>query len=201
MISVEMAVSETDGSTGRDSRMLDDVSSSDFKAPLPIITSQGSSAPESSDQQKAVAPSESSGDADIASTRQVESSFHPPALKYDEPSWTATSTGDYFLEVVKNGTVVNNISLKDKSFFVVGRLPNQCDVCVEHPSCSRFHAVFQFGKNPENNLLLQVCFRTPYTLTVVEISRMTTYFIVGWVFSLRSQQYTWNNSEQSQNYS
>ncbi len=57
-------------------------------------------------------------------------------LPYQEPSWGGIPDQLYSLEVIKNGSQVATIPLKDKSFFVVGRLAN-CDIILEHPSLSR----------------------------------------------------------------
>ena len=59
-------------------------------------------------------------------------------LAYQEPSWGGIPEGKpYSLEVLKNGTIIDTIELKDKSFFVVGRLAT-CDITMEHPSLSRY---------------------------------------------------------------
>lgn len=68
------------------------------------------------------------------------------AIPYKEPSWGGIAEEEYRFEVLKNGTIVDNIKL-DKSFIVFGRLPS-CDVPMEHPSLSRHHAVVQFCKTP-----------------------------------------------------
>ena len=41
------------------------------------------------------------------------------------------------------GKIVETIKLDAKPFLVFGRLPT-CDVPMEHPSLSRFHAVLQY---------------------------------------------------------
>ncbi|XP_071327358.1 kanadaptin [Trachinotus anak] len=67
-----------------------------------------------------------------------------PPLPYTEPPWGGrTSDSPYALEILKNGTIVDKLPLTHRSFFVVGRLP-VCDVSLEHPSISRYHAVIQF---------------------------------------------------------
>lgn len=68
------------------------------------------------------------------------------AIPYKEPSWGGIAEEEYRFEVLKNGTIIDNVKL-DKSFIVFGRLPS-CDVPMEHPSLSRHHAVVQFCKTP-----------------------------------------------------
>lgn len=72
-----------------------------------------------------------------------------PPLKYTEPSWGGkTPDTSYSLEILKNGTIVDTVPLTQRSFYVVGRLP-VCDVTLEHPSISRYHAVIQYRSRPE----------------------------------------------------
>lgn len=63
---------------------------------------------------------------------------------YREPPWGAPATGPYSLETLKGGTILGTRSLKGTSCFLFGRL-SSCDVCLEHPSVSRYHAVLQHG--------------------------------------------------------
>ncbi|XP_038654981.1 kanadaptin [Scyliorhinus canicula] len=63
-------------------------------------------------------------------------------LPYVEPSWGGLAESPYSFEILKNGSIVSDIGLNSKSFFVIGRLPN-CDVPLEHPSISRYHAIVQ----------------------------------------------------------
>lgn len=73
------------------------------------------------------------------------------ALKYQEPCWGTKPDNEYKLEVLKSGVIVQTINLTDKSYHVVGRLPN-CDISLAHPTISRFHAVIQYrGIEDENN--------------------------------------------------
>lgn len=71
-----------------------------------------------------------------------------PPLRYEEPCWgRAPPDAPYSLEVLKGGAVVDTVPLKERSFFVVGRLPG-CDVALQHPSISRHHAVLQYRGRP-----------------------------------------------------
>ncbi|KAM4867197.1 kanadaptin isoform 2-T2 [Thomomys bottae] len=64
------------------------------------------------------------------------------APPYQEPPWGGPATAPYSLEILKGGTIVGTRSLKETSCCLFGRLPS-CDVCLEHPSVSRYHAVLQ----------------------------------------------------------
>lgn len=68
-------------------------------------------------------------------------------LQYLEPSWGGVPEKGYYLEILKNGSIVDKVLLERKSFYTIGRLP-VCDVPFEHPSLSRYHAVLQFKTNP-----------------------------------------------------
>ena len=67
------------------------------------------------------------------------------SFSYKEPSWggIGADSGKYKLEVIKEGTKIDEISLDGKSMFVFGRLQS-CDHQMDHPTISRHHAVFQY---------------------------------------------------------
>ncbi|XP_001380534.3 kanadaptin [Monodelphis domestica] len=65
-----------------------------------------------------------------------------PAPPYQEPPWGGPPDVPYSLETLKGGTILGSRSLEGRSRCVFGRLPS-CDVILEHPSVSRFHAVLQ----------------------------------------------------------
>lgn len=70
--------------------------------------------------------------------------FKPnPPLPYTEPPWGRVARIPYALEILKNGVIVDSVPLTQQGYFVVGRLP-LCDVSLEHPSISRYHAVLQY---------------------------------------------------------
>ena len=73
-----------------------------------------------------------------------------PELPYKVPSWSGVPEDLYSLEVLKNGCIISNIDLTSKPFHVFGRLPN-CDVSLEHPSVSRYHAVIQYKTSDSSN--------------------------------------------------
>ncbi|KAK7085319.1 Kanadaptin, partial [Halocaridina rubra] len=63
-------------------------------------------------------------------------------VPYKEPTWSGLPKHEYSFEVLKNGIIVETISL-NKPFLLIGRLA-QCDIVMEHPSLSRFHCVIQY---------------------------------------------------------
>ncbi|CAN9502049.1 unnamed protein product [Ophioblennius macclurei] len=75
-----------------------------------------------------------------------------PPIPYVEPPWGGIPPETpYALEILKNGTIVDTVPLTQRSYFVVGRLP-VCDVSLEHPSISRYHAVIQYrGEDGEGD--------------------------------------------------
>lgn len=69
-----------------------------------------------------------------------------PPIPYTEPPWGGKAPDTpYALEILKNGAIVDTVPLTQRSYFVVGRLP-VCDVTLEHPSISRYHAVIQYRR-------------------------------------------------------
>ncbi|KAL0081613.1 SMAD/FHA domain-containing protein [Phycomyces blakesleeanus] len=69
----------------------------------------------------------------------------PPPLIYDKPSWAGVATHDYKFEILKGGVQVDQIDGPKKDLVVIGRLPI-CEIPMEHPSVSRYHAIIQFNQ-------------------------------------------------------
>jgi len=66
-------------------------------------------------------------------------------LPYEKPEWSDIPKKKYSLEVIKNGVIIETLNVpKNEEFIVLGRLP-LCDVQMDHPSISRYHAVIQFS--------------------------------------------------------
>ena len=65
-------------------------------------------------------------------------------LPYTVPHWSGELAGQPFsLSVIKNGSIIEEVDISKKPYVVFGRL-GVCDVCLEHPSISRYHAVLQY---------------------------------------------------------
>ncbi|KAJ3362617.1 hypothetical protein GGF32_005857 [Allomyces javanicus] len=88
----------------------------------------------------------------VPSARPSSSAATPadaPPVPYNPPTWSSNPTEPWNLEVLKNGVIVQEIACPEtKPFLTVGRLPT-CDVDLEHPSISRYHAVLQFSDQNE----------------------------------------------------
>lgn len=81
----------------------------------------------------------------------------PLPVNYVTPEWSAVppsinneyildSEGfcdHFFLEVIKNGSVVEKINL-NKSYLMLGRFED-VDILAEHPTISRYHVIFQYS--------------------------------------------------------
>lgn len=63
---------------------------------------------------------------------------------YEEPSWGCEPKFKFWIEVLKDGKIIDEIKFQLKSYYFVGKQPDICDVVLDHPSISRQHAVFQF---------------------------------------------------------
>uniref|UniRef100_A0A2K5J1P6 FHA domain-containing protein n=1 Tax=Colobus angolensis palliatus TaxID=336983 RepID=A0A2K5J1P6_COLAP len=144
--------------------------SGDFKKPaLPVPAAARSKAPATSSSNPEEVQKEgptalqdsSSGEPDVPPLQpdcgdfrslQEEQSRPPTAVSssggsarappYQEPPWGGPATAPYSLETLKGGTILGTRSLKGTSYCLFGRLSG-CDVCLEHPSVSRYHAVLQ----------------------------------------------------------
>jgi len=66
---------------------------------------------------------------------------------YSIPSWAGKpSTPGLHLDVIKDGKLVEKVLVDDKRAYFFGRNPTQTDICIDHSSCSRVHAVLLFHK-------------------------------------------------------
>ena len=72
-------------------------------------------------------------------------------IPFEPPSWCCTCTKNYSFEILKNGVIKGETSLTQKPYYTFGRLEG-CDIVMEHPSISRYHAVVVYkGPNEEEN--------------------------------------------------
>ena len=90
------------------------------------------------------------GESSSSTTAKSSSTSSPSLAKkfpLEEPPWGGIPPQDlnppYSMTILKDGTVKDTVDLANKSRFVFGR-NDDCDVRIEHPSCSRYHAVLQY---------------------------------------------------------
>ncbi|EUC57790.1 smad nuclear interacting protein, putative [Rhizoctonia solani AG-3 Rhs1AP] len=65
-------------------------------------------------------------------------------LKYNEPPEARKPVENWRLYVFKGQEQVDLLHLHRQSAYLIGRDAKICDITVEHPSCSKQHAVIQF---------------------------------------------------------
>jgi pSer/pThr/pTyr-binding forkhead associated (FHA) protein len=70
-------------------------------------------------------------------------------LQYNIPESSAIPPIEYTLEVLRNGSIIDYISLSHRPYTVFGRSPDS-DVVLEHPTISRYHAIIQYKSEFEH---------------------------------------------------
>ncbi|KAI3503204.1 hypothetical protein L1887_31642 [Cichorium endivia] len=68
------------------------------------------------------------------------------AVPYTIPPWSEPPCHNFFLEVLKDGSIIDQFDVYEKGAYMFGRV-DLCDFVLEHPTISRFHAVLQFNKS------------------------------------------------------
>ncbi|GMR41490.1 hypothetical protein PMAYCL1PPCAC_11685, partial [Pristionchus mayeri] len=122
-------------------QMSDADAGGDFKMPsLPVAAKENETGGESAPAQKADPPTPPQKKAIIA-----------PPFEYKPPPFACDpdDAAGYKLDVIKDGSFVESIDLskrKAATYLTIGRLP-ECDITLEHPSISRYHAVLQYGSD------------------------------------------------------
>ncbi|CAH9139197.1 unnamed protein product [Cuscuta epithymum] len=66
-----------------------------------------------------------------------------PEVPYTIPIWSEPPCHSYYLEVLKEGSIIDQLDVNKKGAYMFGRV-DLCDFVLEHPTISRFHAVLQF---------------------------------------------------------
>lgn len=69
-------------------------------------------------------------------------------IPYTIPPWSEPPCHPFFLEVLKEGSIIDQLNVSEKGAYMFGRV-DLCDFVLDHPSVSRFHAVMQFKQSGE----------------------------------------------------
>ncbi|EOY19164.1 SMAD/FHA domain-containing protein, putative isoform 2, partial [Theobroma cacao] len=85
---------------------------------------------------------ESTCDSEPNSVEKPSSSKHS-SVPYAIPQWSEPPSHHFFLEVLEEGCVIDQLKVYEKGAYMFGSV-DLCDVVLEHPTISRFHAVLQF---------------------------------------------------------
>ncbi|XP_060672433.1 uncharacterized protein LOC107416514 [Ziziphus jujuba] len=83
--------------------------------------------------------------AERTSAEQV-SRPHNIAVPYTKPPWSGPPIHKFSLEVLKDGSIIDQFDVYEKGAYMFGRV-DLCDFVLDHPTISRFHAVLQFKRS------------------------------------------------------
>lgn len=88
-----------------------------------------------------------------AASNSVATSNGAIILKYHEPpeSRKPPSSQTWRLYIFKGEEILDTIDLYTQSCWLFGREASVCDYALEHPSCSKQHAVIQFRYTEKRN--------------------------------------------------
>ncbi|XP_042025304.1 kanadaptin-like isoform X1 [Salvia splendens] len=101
------------------------------------LNTNSSISPGNSDQASNSSENPSNGE-----TKQEQPNSNS-AVPYKIPPWSAPPGHEFFLEVLKDGAIIDRYDVHEKGAYMFGRV-DICDFVLEHPTISRFHAVLQF---------------------------------------------------------
>ncbi|OEL35484.1 Kanadaptin [Dichanthelium oligosanthes] len=112
---------------------------------------EGSAGPSPSVSDSSAGEAPNSNGASSGDTEMEEAAASPverqkqqrPRAPYVIPESSAAPDHPFFLEVLKDGTIVDQLDVSKKGAYMFGRI-DMCDFVLEHPTVSRFHAVLQF---------------------------------------------------------
>ncbi|KAM4124326.1 hypothetical protein ACB094_01G222400 [Castanea mollissima] len=110
-------------------------------APESSITTTTETSSSSSSEAEAEAEAEAS-----QPQSQSEKVAAAAAVPYTIPPWSAAPCHRFYLEVLKDGSIIDQFQVNEKGAYMFGRV-DLCDFVLDHLSVSRFHAVIQFKRN------------------------------------------------------
>ncbi|CAD8163608.1 unnamed protein product [Paramecium pentaurelia] len=62
---------------------------------------------------------------------------------YTPPSWSMRPKLPFYLEVLKNGVLIEQKKIDNKAMYLIGKNEKICDIVLDNPTISRKHAVLQ----------------------------------------------------------
>jgi smad nuclear-interacting protein 1 len=80
----------------------------------------------------------------LAKDKKTGNTFNGVLLKWSEPPDAAQPNAAWRLYVFKADELVNTLHIHRQSAFLVGRDDRIADILLDHPSCSKQHAVIQY---------------------------------------------------------
>ncbi|KAF3443979.1 hypothetical protein FNV43_RR13669 [Rhamnella rubrinervis] len=95
----------------------------------------------STDSDAGVGPAESS-----ATTKEAVRQSQGIVVPYTIPPWSGAPSHQFSLEVLKDGSIIDQLDVYAKGAYMFGRV-DLCDFALDHPTISRFHAVLQFKRS------------------------------------------------------
>ncbi|MCD7470916.1 hypothetical protein HAX54_011153 [Datura stramonium] len=110
-----------------------------------VISQSGAEPAESANAQDDSSSSSVSQSKDVNEDKKQDQ--RPGAsVPYTIPTWSGRPCHQFFLEVLKDGSIIDKFDVHKKGAYMFGRV-DLCDFVLEHPTISRFHAVLQFNGN------------------------------------------------------
>ncbi|GLT62007.1 hypothetical protein SLA2020_346760 [Shorea laevis] len=105
-------------------------------------------APEHGARQRAEESEPNSNSRDVIEKPAPEHSARHSSVPYTIPPWNGPPCHNFYLEVLKDGSIIDRLDVYTKGAYMFGR-EKLCDFVLEHPTISRYHAVIQFKRSGE----------------------------------------------------
>ncbi|GLU10866.1 hypothetical protein SLE2022_276460 [Rubroshorea leprosula] len=97
-------------------------------------------------QQRAEESEPNSNSRDVIEKPAPENSARHSSVPYTIPPWNGPPCHNFYLEVLKDGSIIDQLDVYKKGAYMFGR-EKLCDFMLEHPTISRYHAVIQFKRS------------------------------------------------------
>ncbi|MCL7023461.1 hypothetical protein MKW94_018686 [Papaver nudicaule] len=89
---------------------------------------------------------ESKEEISIPKPKPISSEPVNVAVPYTIPPWSSPPCHPFSVEVLKDGSIIDQFDVSKKGAYMFGRV-DLCDFVLDHPTISRFHAVLQFKQS------------------------------------------------------